>query len=87
MRQQIGTPYYTAPEVLNMKYDKRCDVWSIGIILYILFTGLPPFNGPSNDAIHNAILKDPLEFPPSHWAGVSQDAVDLVTGLLQKNPD
>jgi len=45
---KLGTPYYIAPEVISKKYGPKCDVWSCGVIAYILLSGIPPFNG-SND--------------------------------------
>ncbi len=53
----LGTVYYIAPEVIRRKYDEKADIWSIGIILYILLCGYPPFNGENDLEIYKSILK------------------------------
>jgi calcium-dependent protein kinase len=77
-----GTPYYIAPEVLNEIYDEKCDIWSCGVILYILLCGYPPFNGDSDNDIMKAVKKGKFSFPSEDWNTVSKEAKDLITHML-----
>lgn len=63
MMTKLGTPYYVSPEVLEGKYDKRCDIWAIGVIAYILLSGMPPFNGRNEIEVFNKIRCCDYEFP------------------------
>ena len=63
MHKILGTPYYIAPEVLYGDYNEKCDIWSIGVITYIMVCGYPPFNGNSNSQIMKAIKKGKFQFP------------------------
>ena len=82
----IGTNYYIAPEVIAENYNEKCDIWSCGVILYILLCGYPPFNGSSNvDIFHNIQYSEPM-FTAEEWKDVSPSAIDLIKKMLDKNP-
>ncbi len=51
MELVLGTAYYISPEILKGNYDEKCDIWSIGVILYIILSGIPPFNGKNDEEI------------------------------------
>ena len=62
LKQCHGTPYYIAPEVLRENYNEKCDIWSCGVIFYILLSGIPPFNGIDDDEIMKAVKKGKFHF-------------------------
>jgi len=85
------TPLYAAPEVLGPeRYDKQCDIWSLGVIMYILLCGFPPFysnHGLANSpGMRRRIREGNYEFPRPEWSGISEDAKDLVRGMLKTDP-
>lgn len=86
LSQVIGTPYYMAPEVLKKSYGKECDVWSVGVILYIMLSGFPPFGGDDEREIFYATQHQPLTFAMDEWRGISSEAKSLISRMLDKNP-
>ena len=86
LKHRYGTPYYVAPEVLSGSYDEKCDVWSCGIILYILLSGRPPFTGKKDSEIYDRIINSKVSFSNSNvWNFVSEDAKDFIRTLLIKD--
>lgn len=86
MKTKVGTPYYVAPEVLNRKYTKKCDIWSIGVITYILLCGYPPFHGDSDTQIFASVKAGQFDFPSPEWDTISRDAKNFICSLLKLNP-
>ena len=87
MEERYGTPYYIAPDVLNKSYNEKCDIWSLGVILYILLVGYPPFNGPDDKKIIDAVKKGKYTLDEPEWDDVSEEAVDLVRRCLTYDAD
>lgn len=82
MKTKVGTAYYVSPEVLNGKYDEKCDIWSAGVILYILLCGYPPFNGANDNAIYQKIMNKKYTFPEREWSNISKEAKDLISHMI-----
>lgn len=81
----IGLSFYVAPEVLKGNYNEKCDVWSAGVILYILLCGYPPFDGKTEAELKEAILNAECSFDTEEWEAVSDEGKALVSKML--NPD
>ena len=82
MSLKVGTAYYMSPEVLQGNYDNKCDIWSCGVILYIMLCGYPPFDGDSEKDIFKTILKKKYSFPEEEWNSVSEEAKDLINHMI-----
>ncbi|EOY24613.1 Phosphoenolpyruvate carboxylase-related kinase 1 isoform 1 [Theobroma cacao] len=82
----VGSPFYIAPEVLAGGYNQAADVWSAGVILYILLSGMPPFGGKTKSKIFDAVRAAELRFPTDPWDHISVSARDLITRMLCVDP-
>ena len=82
LKTKVGTAYYVSPEILNGNYTHLCDIWSAGVILYILLSGDPPFNGPNDSAIYQKVAQMKYTFPENKWKNVSNEAKDLISHML-----
>lgn len=86
LKGTVGSPFYIAPEVLVGGYNQAADVWSAGVILYILLSGMPPFWGKTKSKIFDAVRAANFWFPYDPWDNVSSSAKDLITGMLFLDP-
>ncbi|KAJ4784720.1 Calcium-dependent protein kinase [Rhynchospora pubera] len=82
----VGSPLYLAPEVLNRRYGPEADIFSAGVILYILLCGVPPFWADTQEGIYDEIKKGHIDFGSEQWALISDGAKDLITKMLCPDP-
>lgn len=82
----LGSAYYIAPEVLRRNYGPEADIWSAGVILFILLAGVPPFWAENDQGIFSAILRGHLDFSADPWPSISDGAKDLVKKMLRAYP-
>ncbi|KAL3583168.1 hypothetical protein D5086_014229 [Populus alba] len=85
-REIVGSPYYMAPEILRRNYGPEVDVWSTGVILYILLCGVPPFWAETEEGIAHAIVRGEIDFTRDPWPKVSEEGKDIVKKMLDQNP-
>lgn len=86
-KQVIGTSYYIAPEVLLKNYTNKCDLWSCGVIMYVLLKGRFPFSGANSQELFSNIRKAEYDLTVPPFNRISNEAKDLIRHLLLKNPD
>ena len=83
----VGSSYYVAPEVLKKSYTEACDLWSLGVIVYMLLSGAPPFYGKNDEAIKASIVQGEYTFPHELFRDVSDEAMAFVSSLLSYNTE
>jgi len=86
LKTKAGTPYYVAPQVLAGKYDQSSDLWSLGVIMYVVLCGYPPFYGETDADVLAKVRLGNFSFNAADWKNVSEDAKNLIRMLLKMNP-
>lgn len=87
MSVKIGTPLYIAPEVLSKSYTEKCDLWSCGVILYVLLSGTHPFTGSSEEELFRKIRRGKFSMSAPCWEFISRDAIDLIKKMITVDPN
>jgi len=87
IRNVVGSSYYMAPEVLDKNYNHKCDMWSLGVITYMLLSGMPPFRGRSDKEICKQVRTAVIDFPPFAFEHISNQAVDFMERLMERDVD
>lgn len=86
VRTKCGSPFYSSPEVLAHKCTEAADLWSVGVIMYVILCGYPPFYGETEKDAVASVRRGSFSFPAKHWRNVSADAQHLIRHLLKMNP-
>jgi calcium-dependent protein kinase len=80
---KVGSPYYIAPEVLNKSYNEKCDIWSAGVVLYVMLTGNFPFIGKTSQKLFENIKTGKYKQTGKEWEAISKEAKDLIGKMLE----
>ena len=86
LNMKVGTPLYVAPEVLKGNYSYECDIWSLGVIMFMLLSGDPPFIGSTEEKLFERIEKGSFNFNAKIWQNVSLKAKEVIIKILKVNP-
>ena len=81
-----GTPFYMAPEVLDGNYGAKADIWSLGVLLYVLVSGYLPFQGNAPATVYKKIREADYHFDHAEFSNISMECKDLISKLLVHNP-
>ena len=81
-----GTPFYMAPEVLDGNYGAKADIWSLGVLLYVLVSGYLPFQGNAPAAVYKKIREADYHFDHPEFQSISPECKELIAKLLIHNP-
>ena len=84
---KVGSPYYIAPEVLNKHYNEKCDIWSAGVVLYVMLTGNFPFLGHTSNELFSKIKTGKFKTTGKEWDNISKNAKDLINKMLELDPN
>lgn len=82
LSNRFGSVYYVAPEVLKSSYNEKCDIWSLGVILYLILSGKPPFNGANDQLILKKVYDGKYSMDGPEWESISPEAKDLIKQML-----
>lgn len=82
MSKEVGTAYYIAPEVINLHYTEKCDIWSVGVILYIMISGRPPFDGRNEREILQRVQTGAYSLETPEWKQTSSAVRDLISKMM-----
>jgi len=83
----LGTIYYIAPEVVNSKYNEKCDIWSAGVVLYTMLSGKLPFKGLNRNGTIVKIMMKQLKFDGPEWRNISKPCMTMLARMLNRSPE
>lgn len=87
LKEKTGTVLYIAPEVIEGSYDEKCDIWSCGVLMYMMLCGMPPFYGADRKEVMQKIKKGKFSFKSKIWSVISSDGKNLIEKMLTYDPE